>query len=242
MVAGPRVTVAPAPTLAAQFAQWAEAVARNAVATRGRFSIALPGGSVAERLLPALAAAAIAWTRVEVFLCDERCVPQDDPSSNAAALARFLLDRIRERPAVHRMRGEDADGERAAASAEAEMRAVLGPAAALDVLLLGVGEDGHVGSLFPSHAALRETVRLVVFEPASPKPPPRRLTITLPVVAAARDVVVAALGAAKAKAVQEALSDPRSTLPVALALRAARRATVYLDPEAAGLLSLPSRS
>jgi 6-phosphogluconolactonase len=113
--------------------------------------------------------------------------------------------------------------------------AALGDRHRFDVLLLGVGPDGHVGSLFSDHPALEERSRLVraVFD--SPKPPPRRLTLTLPAFADAL-LVVAAFGASKAPAIHDALKNPASALPVARASRAGSRALFLLDQSAAGLL------
>jgi 6-phosphogluconolactonase len=101
-------------------------------------------------------------------------------------------------------------------------------------VLLGVGPDGHVCSLFPGHPLLDEQHRFVAAILDSPKPPPRRLTLTLPALAAARLLVVAAFGEATAAVMREALEDPKSGLPVALALRGAKQALVLLDAAAAG--------
>jgi 6-phosphogluconolactonase len=125
----------------------------------------------------------------------------------------------------------------AAAGAYAEeMHRVLGDPPRLDVALLGVGPDGHVCSLFPGHPLLREQRRLVAAIEDSPKPPPRRLTLTLPALTSVDLVVVAALGDAKAAPVCEALDDPESPLPVALVVRRARRVLWLLDEPAARLL------
>jgi 6-phosphogluconolactonase len=99
-----------------------------------------------------------------------------------------------------------------------------------------VGPDGHVCSLFPGHPLLAERRRWVAVVEDSPKPPPRRLTLTLPVLAAAELVVVAALGTSKAEVVREALADKESALPLALVVRQARRAVLLLDPDAAQLI------
>jgi 6-phosphogluconolactonase len=131
------------------------------------------------------------------------------------------------------------DLERAAEQHAAELRRMLGTPPRLDLVLLGVGPDGHVCSLFPEHPGLRESSRSVIAIPDSPKPPPRRLTLTRPVLAAAGLVVVCALTEAKAIVMRAALEDPSCALPVALALRGARRALVLLGPGAASLLSRP---
>jgi 6-phosphogluconolactonase len=194
----------------------------------GRVSLALPGGSAAEAFCPALADARLRWRDVDLFWCDERGVPPDHPDSNYRIASELLLSRVETDPArVHRMRADLPD--LAAAAVEYERRIVRASGAPphLDVVLVGVGPDGHVCSLFPDHAALAETSRLVVPIVDSPKPPPRRLTLTLPALAGAV-VVIAALDRSKARVINEALNDPRSTLPVTLAARGAGRAVFLL--------------
>lgn len=122
--------------------------------------------------------------------------------------------------------------EAAARAYEAELVRVLGNPPRFDIVLLGVGPDGHVCSLFPGHAALLEVSQRVLPIADSPKPPPRRLTLTLPALADA-DIYIAAFGAAKADVIREALATPASPLPVARAARAGRSAVFLLDDEAA---------
>lgn len=232
----PEVVVADRGALAQAFVAGAAAAAEKARGEGRRFSCALPGGSVAEAFLPALAAADLPWAEVDVFFGDERAVGPDDPESNYALACRLLLERVPIAPGrVHRMSGESADLDAAARAYAAEMESVLGAPPRLDLAVLGVGPEGHVCSLFPEHAALaaRATVVAVV---DSPKPPPRRITMTLAALAGAGTVCVAAFGAAKAAAIREAIEVPDSRLPVALAARAGGRALFLLDPEAASLL------
>jgi 6-phosphogluconolactonase len=186
---------------------------------------------VAESFLPAVAAAAVDWTRVDVFWGDERAVPPEHVDSNYALARRGMLARVS--PRVHRMRGEADDLAAAAADYEREMRAGLGESPRLDFVMMGMGPDGHVCSLFPGHEALGEATRWVVPIEDSPKPPPRRLTMTLPALALSELLVVGAFGRSKAEPVRQALRDPSSSLPVALAARGARRALFLLDPDAA---------
>ncbi len=207
--------------------------ARAAITARGRFSLALPGGSVAESFLPAMAKAAIDWARVDLFFGDERAVPPEHPDSNFAHAKRLLLDHVAAQ--VHRIRGEAQDLAAEAGRAERELIETVGVEGVLDVVLLGVGPDGHVCSLFPGNAALHEEARLLSVVEDSPKPPPRRLTLTLRALRAARLVVVAAFGATKAESVEAAVCDPDSALPVGLVLRQARDAWLFLDPAAARL-------
>ena len=225
------VVVDTVPALARILGQRTEEAARRALEDRDRFSLVLPGGSVAEAFLPSLAQAEVDWPRVDVFLGDERAVPPDHVDSNYALARRGLLTRVS--PRVHRMRGEGPDLRTAAADYEREMREALGDASRLDLVLLGMGPDGHVCSLFPGHEALREATRWVIPIEDSPKPPPARLTMTLVALGLADLLVVGAFGRAKAEPVRQALHDPGSSLPVALAVRRARRALFLLDADAA---------
>jgi 6-phosphogluconolactonase len=214
-----------------------EALARSALAARGRFSCALPGGSVAETLFPAFARLALPWPQVDVFFGDERAVPPTDPESNVGLARRLWLDAV---PAVvHAMPSDRDDLTAAAAAYAAELRTLLGDPPRLDLALLGVGPDGHVCSLFPGHPLLAERARLVAEITDSPKPPPRRLTLTLPVLAAARAIWIGAFGEAKAQVIGEAVGDAASRLPVALAARSGPPTTFLLDPDAASALPSP---
>jgi 6-phosphogluconolactonase len=211
---------------------------REAEKTGARLSMALPGGSAAEMLLPAFVQAPLDWTRWDFFWGDERAVPPDHPDSNYGVCQALFLGPIAAEPGrVHRMKTEGPDLETAARAYEAEMAQALGPRAALDFVLMGMGPDGHVCSLFPGHAALREETRRVLAITDSPKPPPRRLTLSLPSLAAAKVVCVAAFGESKAEALRAALEDKGSPLPVARVARDARQALFLLDPAAAGRLS-----
>lgn len=220
--------------LAAAFVERLERRAAAAIAARGRFALAVPGGSAAALLLPRLAAAQVDWSRSALFWSDERAVGVADPQSNYGLARRLWLEPAAVPAAtIHRLRGERRDLATAADAGERELRACLGEPPRLDLLWLGVGEDGHVASLFPGHALLGERRRFVAAVVDSPKPPAGRLTLTLAAIAAAREVVVTALGEAKAGAVAAALTEPDSRLPLALALAVAERSWLLLDPAAA---------
>lgn len=209
-----------------------------ALRERGRFAVALPGGSVATTFFPRLARACLDASRTDFFWVDERAVSPSDPESNYGVAERLWLTPGRvAAPRVHRMPADASDIESAADSHAEELSSVLGTPPRLDVALLGMGLDGHVGSLFPGHPLLREDRRWVAAILDSPKPPPRRLTLTLPVLHAADLLIVAAMGEAKAETVRRAIEDPASALPVALAVRGARHAVFLLDQPAAGRLS-----
>jgi 6-phosphogluconolactonase len=205
-----------------------------AIADRGRAAIALSGGSVATRCFPALAAIPLDWPRCEFFWADERAVPPDDEESNYRLARDLWLAPAGVPPErVHRMPADEADLPAAARAHEATLRQVLGAAPVLDLALLGMGPDGHVASLFPGHPALLEHDRLVLAIEDSPKPPPRRLTLTMPVLTAARRVLLVVFGASKAVALDAAVHDPHSTLPAAQVLRRAPRALALADHDAA---------
>ena len=116
------------------------------------------------------------------------------------------------------------------------VRETLGDVPAADLVLLGIGEDGHVASLFPERASLEVTDRTVIVERDSPKPPPTRLTLSLPLLARGREVVIAAFGAGKAEPLHAVVHDPGCTLPAARLLRMCDHVTLLLDPAAAAKL------
>jgi 6-phosphogluconolactonase len=223
--------------LAERFATLCEQTAAASLAARGRFAFVIPGGSAAEKLLPRLAGAGIDWPRTDVFFSDERFVPRTDPASSASAAQALLFAALgASGPRLHAMVGDENDPAATARRCADDLVATLGPAPVFDLALLGVGEDGHVASLFPGCAAASESAGLVLVERNSPKPPPTRLTLSLPLLAAARVVVVAAFGKGKADLVRTVLRDPASTLPAARLLRATAEAYVLLDGAAGSAL------
>lgn len=202
---------------------------RDAVRRRGACSLALAGGSTPRPVHERAAQARRApWERVTIFFGDERGVPPGHPESNYRMARESLLDRLPVEPArVHRMEAEREDLDDAA-----RRYAALLPDA-LDVLLLGIGEDGHTASLFPGSEAAAESSRKVV-QTRAPVEPRRRLTVTPPVIRAARTRVVLARGASKAAAVQRALDEPGD--PADCPARLAAGGHWVLDREAATLI------
>jgi 6-phosphogluconolactonase len=223
--------------LAQSFARLVEDAARHAIAQRGSFSMAVPGGSAAEVLLPALISASIDWSKVSVFWVDERMVQPEDADSNFRLAKKVWLDEV-PLPAeqIHRMHGDAPLPGEAAAAYTRILRQKLGEPTQIDLVLLGVGPDGHVASLFPGHRLLRAWDRDVAVLNDAPKPPPRRMTLTLRAITAARKIVVYATGSAKADAIHEALRNEDSELPVALATMGDAAVTFLLDQEAASKL------
>ena len=211
--------------------------AARAQARRGLFALALSGGSVGTHGFPALATVPFDWSVTHVFWVDERAVPPSSPDSNFGLADSLWLASSGARPSnIHRMPADDTDLSAAADAYSDEIMRVLGPQPRLDLALLGVGPDGHVASLFPGHAALSDDRNLVVPIVDAPKPPPRRLTLTLPILASAERVIVMALGESKAAVMTEALTSEDSSLPVSLVLQHSARALVLLDEPAGARL------
>ena len=216
-------------------AAWLAETMADVLAARGRCALALSGGGTPRPVYAALAAPELArrvdWNGVDVYFGDERAVPRDHADSNFRMAMEALLSLVPIPAArIHRMEAERQDLDAAAAAYGDELPA------ALDVLVLGMGADGHTASLFPGSPALGEQRRPVVAV-EGPKPPHRRLTITPPVIAAARHVVVLVTGKEKAAAVARALDDTTlaSEIPAALA----RHGVWFLDPAAAARLARP---
>lgn len=218
--------------LAREAAEWLTREVSRAIAERARCALCLPGGRTPEPVYRELASGSpVDWSRVEVYFGDERAVPPDHPDSNYHMVHRALLSLVLV-PAgqVHRMEAERVD--RDAAAQDYERR--LPPR--IDVLLLGMGQDGHTASLFPGSAALDERQRRVVAVLGA-KPPAARLTITPPVIDAARTVAVLTTGDDKAAMVARALEGPLD--PRAVPVQLARRGVWFLDYAAAALLTSP---
>jgi len=217
--------------------------AATSIAARGRFLLVLSGGSTPKALYELLATPAYAtridWTRVHVFWGDERCVPPDDRSSNYRMAREALLDRVPVSPqAIHRMRGEDPP-EEAAASYEADLRKVFGAGAPrFDVVLLGMGDNGHTASLFPGLTAVHERTRWVVAEYVG-EVKMWRLTLTPPALNAAENVVFVVVGADKAPMLSRVLEGPRDIdlLPAQVIAPAGGVLTWMVDAAAAAQLA-----
>jgi 6-phosphogluconolactonase len=214
------LSVHPTPEDAARAA--AELVAAgiaDAQSARGAAHVSLAGGTTPKRAYELLGPEIEDPSRVDWWFGDERCVPPDDPESNFRLVAESLLASGRipaER--IHRIRGEDPPRS-AAVAYEADLRAAVAANAAgiptLDIALLGLGEDGHTASLFPDDAALDVTDALAL-PVVGPKPPPDRITLTLPVFLAARQVMVLTTGSGKQDAVGRVLAGPDRAVPASL--------------------------
>jgi len=206
--------------LAQAAAEHITGLARSAIRVRGRFSLALAGGSTPTDTYRLLASADLDWEHIHVFWGDERCTPPDHPDSNYRMARLALLDGVPIPPEnIRRMRGE-IPPEQAAAEYEQILRDFFAPMTgskprSFDLVLLGMGGDGHTASLFPDTPALEEKQRWVVAVPHEVPPAPlvTRLSLTLPAINAAAQVTFLVAGAGKADRLQEALAPPPSGRP-----------------------------
>jgi 6-phosphogluconolactonase len=215
----------------------AAAVADRLVAAGdGGSHIALTGGSTPEAAYKLAAEREADWSGSVLWFGDDRCVPPDDPRSNYGMAKSALLDRINP-SAVERIHGELGPGE-GADHYEARLHDWFGdiPIPALDLILLGLGSDGHCGSIFPGKPAFEVRDRAVVGVPeAGLEPFVPRVTMTLPMFNAGRDVVFMVTGESKADAAARAFGgEPRADTPASYVRP--ERLTVLLDPPAAALL------
>jgi len=205
---------------AAEAAEAAAARLRSAIEdarrARGAAHVALAGGTTPRRTYELLASEVDDLTGVEVWFGDERAVGPDDPESNYRMVSETLLAGGRG-PEVHRIEGERGAEEAAAAyAAELQERLPLDDGVpVLDLALEGLGPDGHTASLFPGNPAVQATGVCVAVHDA-PKPPPDRITLTVPVLGVARSIVFLATGAEKADAVRSLLAGPNPEVPSSL--------------------------
>ena len=222
----------------------------HAVTTRGVARVAISGGSTPKAMFALLAdpgqpfAASIPWTKLHLYWVDERCVPPTDAESNYRMTNEALLAKVPLPAAqVYRMEGE-LDPEEAASRYETVLRNSMklegAESPAFDLLLLGMGDDGHTASLFPHTAALEEITRLVVANHV-PQKDTWRITLTFPVINQARQVCFLIEGAAKTKVLGEVLTGPRDPerLPSQLIRPASGSLRFLLDDVAAADLPAP---
>ena len=224
--------------------------ASAAISAAGRFTIALSGGSTPRAAYSRLAAADSRhptpdWRLTHILWGDERCVPPDDPRSNYRMAKEALLDRVPIPPDhIHRIRGED-DPEIAAAEYERTLRSLHD----LDLVLLGLGEDGHTASLFPGQPAVHETDRWVVAVPGSSRSPLTthrspdalpRVTLTPGILNRARNITFIVSGADKAQTLQRVVEGPFNPdiLPAQAIRPGEGRLAWMIDEAAAGALRL----
>ncbi len=230
-------------------AAWVAAELASSVSSRGRASLVLSGGSTPRMLYQLLGTKfkeLVPWPQVHVFWGDERYVPHDDARSNYRLAKEMLLDQIAIPAArVHPMPTDFAAPPTAARayestladyfSSEAPPQTVEGPASrppVFDVVVLGIGDDGHTASVFPGSTAMTSTHTVMAV--TAPVEPPSRLTLTLPVLAAARHIGVLVTGRSKARALAAALAAEAET-PAAVLARTAQTAVWWVDRDAADM-------
>ena len=236
-------------TWATAAAELVHSLGQEAIQANGQFLIALSGGTTPETLYRALTSPAFAgrfdWSRTTFFFSDERGVPPDDPRSNYALANKTLFTPLNIAPAqVYRMTGESRDPQVAAHDYEQQLRqATNTPPSShptLDLVLLGLGEDGHTASLFPGSLALRDNKRLIAVTQSS-KDPPTRLTMTLGVINQASVILFLVMGVGKAEIVR-AILDPKTEterqLPASLVAPEKGRLIWLLDRAAAAGLPI----
>ena len=216
-------------------------------AARGSASVVLTGGrtgtAVLEELRATPARDAIDWSHVDFYWGDERFLPAGHPDRNETQARQALLDHVPVNPArVHAMAASDGEfgtNAEAAAEAYASMLAAAArpedhyPAPSFDVCMLGVGEEGHTASIFPSSPAVYEQELSVVAVHGCPKPPPVRISLTLPAIRRAGEVWLMTTGSSKAAAVAMALGDAGEVALPAAGARGQRRTLWLLDKTAA---------
>jgi 6-phosphogluconolactonase len=211
-------------------ADFIAAAARDGVAERGRFAMAVSGGRTPWLMLRALAGRVVPWPQVHVFQVDERIAPDGDPDRNLTHLRESLLARVSLPPdQVHAMPVGAADIGAAARAYEGELCAVAGRPPVLDLVLLGLGPDGHTASLVPGDLSLEITDADVAL--AGPYQGRRRMTLTYPALDRARRVLWVVTGAEKASMLRRLLAADR-TIPAGRVRQ--ERAQVFADSAAAG--------
>jgi 6-phosphogluconolactonase len=219
----------------------------DASAARGHASLVLTGGGIGTQVLVELAAApardAVDWRNLDIWWGDERFLPSGDPERNETGARAALLDHVDTSPdRVHPMPacdGQDGPDPEAAAARyagwllDASQPEDHSQVPSFDVLLLGIGPEAHVASLFPGMPALYEETRTVVAVHGSPKPPPTRLSLTLPAITAAREVWIIASGEDKAGAIRLALSAAGPVQVPAAGARGRQQTLFLIDRPAA---------
>jgi 6-phosphogluconolactonase len=245
--AQPLLLIYPNPAALAQAAvERIVALANQAIAERGRFVWALSGGTTPHDVYVLLGETRVDWQRVYFFFCDERCVPPENEASNYGMLRATLLQRVKPPVSnVHRMQGE-LEPVAAAAAYEQTLRDFFGTAAgaappSFDLILLGMGADGHTASLFPHTAALAESRRWVVANYVEALTA-WRLTLTPTLINAAKHVIFLVAGASKTARVKQVFEPGAAEpLPAQLVVPSRGELLWLMDREAAGDLEADVR-
>jgi 6-phosphogluconolactonase len=234
-------------TLSQEAARYVVRVASESIATHGRFTLALAGGSTPKKLYGLLASEPyrdqIDWALTEIFWSDERCVPPDSEDSNYHLAQEVLLSKVPiSADQIHRMPADADDRDQASLTYIQEIQRVFGTNGipSFDLLQLGMGPEGHTASLFPHQASLHEQTRLIM--PVTvPKPPPPRLTFTPLLLNAATHILFLVTGQDKADALQAVLEGEYNPdeYPAQIIRPTQGEVTWMLDPAAASKLRAP---
>jgi 6-phosphogluconolactonase len=215
-------------SVATQAAKWIAHAAREAVTARGRCTLAISGGTTPWQAFEALAGEDVPWERVHLFQVDERVAPPGDPERNYSHMKEALIDRIPIPPAnVHPMPVEERDLDAGARRYEAILRGIAGTPPVLDLVQLGLGEDGHTASLFPGDPALQVLDADVALSGLHKGR--RRMTLTFPAIDRARCILWLVTGSGKSAALERLRAGDRS-IPAGCVLR--RRAILLADTAA----------
>lgn len=240
----PKVCVFRDSKTASDFAvnKWME-ISRELVKNKGFFTVALSGGRTPIDFYKLLSAGGkeLPWAKIHLFLADERFVPANDDESNYRLVRECLLNHVNiPKNNVHRIDTEEATLEMAAEIYEEEIRNFFGiegdPIPEFDLIMLGIGEDGHTASLFPGAPSLKEEKRLAIPVIAE-KSPHKRISLTLPVLTNAQRIMFLVTGSEKAGIVREIVEESESRLPASLVRRRAKSVHLVMDENAASLLS-----
>lgn len=222
--------------------KWMEAC-RESVENKGYFAAAVSGGRTPVDFYKLLSARGkkLPWRKTHIFLADERFVPDTEKESNYRLVRGCLLNHVDiPKNNVHLVDTEEATLEMAAVKYEQEIRGFFGIEGdripEFDLIMLGIGEDGHTASLFPGASSLEEEKRVAIPVVAE-KPPHKRISLALPVLTHARRIIFLVTGSEKAGVVREIVEESESRLPASLVRRMARSVYLLMDEDAASLLS-----
>ena len=222
--------------------KWIE-ISSQAIEDRGSFTAALSGGKTPVEFYKRLAASrnTLSWDMTYLFLVDERFVPPSHRESNYGLIERYLLSHVNISDAnVHRLQTEGITLEESARRYEEDIRSFFriegGSVPQFDLIILGIGEDGHTASLFPGTGLLRVTERLALPVTAG-RVPAHRISLSLPVLTNGRQIMFLVTGANKARVVKEIMENEECTLPAALVVKKVRGVWFVLDESAGSLLS-----
>ncbi|KAL5107976.1 6-phosphogluconolactonase [Taenia crassiceps] len=221
-------------------------VLRMTTSDRRTVAVGLSGGSMPIQISSGLIALNdVDWSRVHFFFCDERVVPFDDPESTYGVYQKTLFSKLSPAPIVHKIDPTAATTEEVAELYQKDILEFFGAEngyPVFDLLILGIGPDGHTCSLFPRHKLLEVENLLVAPITDSPKPPPNRVTLTLPVINKANRVMFVVTGANKAEVIKKIIEDdhPSVMYPASMVQPLTSKPSWHLDGAAAKLLTSPN--